>query len=105
MVTDGAEPGNSAPASRSSTQHMESDTRALVACSMCALFAGCGTPLTTYSPTPNQRVEYDQGVAVTWDAEDAVLTMYPASAKPRFGRAARSWARSCSRPPPLSRAR
>lgn len=52
--------------------------RALVACSICALFAGCATQLTSYSPTPNQRVEYDQGVgAVTWETQDAVLTMYP----------------------------
>ena len=52
--------------------------RALVACSICALFAGCATQLTSYPPTPNQRVQYDQGVgAVTWETQDAVLTMYP----------------------------
>jgi uncharacterized protein YceK len=48
--------------------------------SVLVLMTGCATQLTTYSPTPDQlaTVVYDQGVgAITWETNDAVLTMYP----------------------------
>jgi hypothetical protein len=48
--------------------------------SMLTLMSGCATQLTTYSPTPDQlaTVVYDQGVgAITWETDEAVLTMYP----------------------------
>jgi uncharacterized protein YceK len=48
--------------------------------SMLMLMTGCATQLTTYSPTPDQlaTVVYDQGVgAITWETNEAVLTMYP----------------------------
>ena len=52
--------------------------KALVVCAICALFAGCATQLTSYTPAANQRVEFDQGVgAITWETQDVVLTMYP----------------------------
>ena len=51
-----------------------------LAFSMLMLMTGCATQLTTYSPTPDQlaTVVYDQGVgAITWETNEAVLTMYP----------------------------
>jgi hypothetical protein len=52
--------------------------RSLIACSALALLTGCATQLTSYSPTAGEAVEYTQGVgAVTWETDDAVLTMYP----------------------------
>lgn len=52
----------------------------VIALSMLVLMTGCATQLTTYSPTPDQlaTVVYDQGVgAITWETNEAVLTMYP----------------------------
>jgi hypothetical protein len=52
--------------------------KSAIACSTLMLLTGCATQLTTYSPTANQTVEYDQGVgAITWETDEAVLTMYP----------------------------
>jgi len=52
--------------------------RSGIACLPLVLMTGCATQLTTYAPTPNQPVVYDQGVGeVTWEANDFVLTMYP----------------------------
>src|SRR5882724_10686931 len=52
--------------------------RSVIACSTLMLLAGCATQLTSYAPTANQIVVYDQGVgAITWETNDAVLTMYP----------------------------
>jgi hypothetical protein len=51
-----------------------------LALSMLMLMTGCATQLTSYSPTPDQlaTIVYDQGVgAITWETDDAVLTMYP----------------------------
>lgn len=42
------------------------------------LLGGCATPLTSYAPTADQTVEYDQGIgAITWETDGVVLTMYP----------------------------
>ncbi len=42
------------------------------------LLNGCATQLTSYAPTENETVVYDQGVgAVTWETDEAILTMYP----------------------------
>jgi len=42
------------------------------------LLTGCATQLTSYAPTPNQSVAYDQGVgAIRWETDEMVLTMYP----------------------------
>lgn len=39
---------------------------------------GCATQLTSYSPTANQTVVYDQGIgAVTAETDGVVLTVYP----------------------------
>jgi hypothetical protein len=52
--------------------------RSVIACSMLLLLTGCATQLTSYAPTANQTVVYDQGVgAITWETNEAVLTMYP----------------------------
>jgi hypothetical protein len=52
--------------------------KAVFACSLLMLMTGCATQLTTYAPTANQSVVYDQGVgAVTWDTDEAILTLYP----------------------------
>jgi hypothetical protein len=52
--------------------------RSVIACSILILLTGCATQLVSYSPTAGQTVTYDQGVgAITWDDNDAVLTMYP----------------------------
>jgi hypothetical protein len=51
-----------------------------LAFSTLVIMTGCATQLTTYSPTPDQlaTVVYDQGVgAITWETNEAVLTMYP----------------------------
>jgi hypothetical protein len=49
-----------------------------LALSTFALLTGCATQLTSYAPTENQTVVYDQGIgAVTWETDEAVLTMYP----------------------------
>jgi hypothetical protein len=52
----------------------------VLALSILMSMTGCATQLTTYSPTPDQlaTVVYEQGVgAITWETNDAVLTMYP----------------------------
>src|SRR5208282_6008449 len=50
----------------------------IIACSTLLLLAGCATELTSYAPTGNQTVVYDQGIgAITWEADGVVLTMYP----------------------------
>jgi hypothetical protein len=52
--------------------------RIIIACSTLLLLAGCATQLTSYAPTANQIVVYDQGIgAITWEADGVVLTMYP----------------------------
>jgi hypothetical protein len=52
--------------------------RFIIACSTLMLLAGCATQLTSYAPTANQTVVYDQGVgAITWEADGVALTMYP----------------------------
>jgi hypothetical protein len=52
--------------------------RYVIACSILMLLTGCATQLTSYAPTANQAVVYDQGVgAITWETNEAVLTMYP----------------------------
>jgi hypothetical protein len=54
--------------------------KSILALAMLMLMTGCATQLTTYSPTPDQlaTIVFDQGVgAVTWETNDAVLTMYP----------------------------
>jgi hypothetical protein len=51
-----------------------------IALLMVLSMTGCATQLTTYSPTPDQlaSIVYDQGVgAITWETNEAVLTMYP----------------------------
>jgi hypothetical protein len=50
----------------------------MIACSTLILLTGCATQLTSYTPTADQTVVYDQGVgAITWEADGVVLTMYP----------------------------
>lgn len=50
----------------------------VVACLVLCALAACAAPLRTYSPTQNEAAIYNQGVgAVTWQSDDAVLTMYP----------------------------
>lgn len=52
--------------------------RFIIACSTLLLLAGCATRLTSYDPTANQVVVYNQGVgAITWEADGVALTMYP----------------------------
>ena len=52
--------------------------RSVVACSILMFLTGCATQLTSYAPTADQTVVYTQGVgAITWETDDAVLTMYP----------------------------
>ena len=52
--------------------------KSLFACYALVLLSGCATQLTSYSPTADQKVVYDQGVgAVTWETDEAILTMYP----------------------------
>ena len=52
--------------------------RSVITCSMLMLLTGCATQLTSYAPTANQTVVYDQGIgAITWEADGVVLTMYP----------------------------
>lgn len=52
--------------------------KTVFACSILVLLTGCATHLTSYTPTANQTVVYDQGIgAVTWEADGLVLTMYP----------------------------
>jgi hypothetical protein len=52
--------------------------RSVIACSTLILFTGCATQLTSYAPTANQNVVYDQGIgAITWEADGVALTMYP----------------------------
>jgi hypothetical protein len=42
------------------------------------LLTGCATQLTSYAPTENQTVAYEQGVGtITWVTDEAVLTVYP----------------------------
>jgi len=42
------------------------------------VLTGCATQLTSYAPTANQTVVYDQGVgAITWETDETVLTIYP----------------------------
>jgi hypothetical protein len=49
-----------------------------IALSTLMLLTGCATQLTSYAPTANQTVMYDQGVgAITWETDEAVLTIYP----------------------------
>lgn len=50
----------------------------VIACTTLLLLTGCATQMISYAPTPGQVVVYNQGVgAITWDTDDAVLTMYP----------------------------
>jgi len=59
-------------------QGKEIVVRNVIACSTLMLLTGCATQLTSYTPTANQTVVYDQGVgAITWEADGVVLTMYP----------------------------
>jgi hypothetical protein len=52
--------------------------RSVLVCSMLMAMTGCATQLTSYAPTANQSVVYDQGVgSITWETDEAVLTMYP----------------------------
>jgi uncharacterized protein YceK len=52
--------------------------KSVIACSVLVLLSGCATQLTSYTPTADQKVVYDQGVgAVTWETDEAILTMYP----------------------------
>ncbi len=52
--------------------------RSALACWALLLLSGCATQLTSYAPTPDQAVVYEQGVgAITWETDEAVLTMYP----------------------------
>jgi len=52
--------------------------KSLMACSTLLLLTGCATQMVSYAPTPDQVVVYNQGVgAITWDTNDALLTMYP----------------------------
>ncbi len=52
--------------------------RTVIACSILMLLTGCATQLTSYAPTANQTVVYDQGIgAITWEGDGVVLTMYP----------------------------
>jgi hypothetical protein len=52
--------------------------RSVIACSTLILLTGCATQLTSYAPTANQNVVYDQGIgAITWEADGLALTMYP----------------------------
>jgi hypothetical protein len=56
----------------------ESVVRFVLVCSMLMVMTGCATQLTSYAPTANQSVVYDQGVgSITWETDEAVLTMYP----------------------------
>jgi hypothetical protein len=53
--------------------------RSVLVCSMLMIvLTGCATQLTSYAPTANQSVVYDQGVgSISWETDEAVLTMYP----------------------------
>lgn len=52
--------------------------RSALACSTLMFLTACATQLISYAPTENQTVVYDRGVgAVTWETNEAVLTMYP----------------------------
>jgi hypothetical protein len=50
----------------------------VIACATLMLLTGCATQMVSYAPAPDQVVVYNQGVgAITWETNDAVLTMYP----------------------------
>jgi hypothetical protein len=71
--------------------------RTVIACSILMLLTGCATQLTSYTPTANQTVVYDQGIgAITWEADGVVLTMYPTFSYPRPTQLSehRSWRRA-----------
>ena len=52
--------------------------RSAIACLTLIFLSGCATQLTSYAPTADQVVVYNQGIgAVTWETDEAVLTMYP----------------------------
>jgi hypothetical protein len=50
----------------------------VVACLLVGALCGCATQVRSYTPVANQTVFFNQGVgAITWQTDDAVLTMYP----------------------------